>query len=196
MDRRAFTINVASSIVASIVFVWLLEPTLKGIWHLLSISGTWIAAWLENRAFISAAKGKREWVSVLILSYILMGSVTVMFGRDLFLTLRRRIPKKALTEEEAKRKTRNHRLRSVFNHVAFLICVFIGIFIPFVDLQLTTSFYQRLDALAPYLEPQQEKMLRSQWALMKTRPDYENINHELDRLASKAGMNLPDLLYP
>ncbi|WP_216295874.1 hypothetical protein [Delftia acidovorans] len=65
----------------------------------------------------------------------------------------------------------------------------------YVDLQLNASFSQRLDALGPYADLMDEKRLKSAWALMKTRDDYEEINSRLDALASRAGVALPPPLY-
>jgi hypothetical protein len=63
-----------------------------------------------------------------------------------------------------------------------------------VDLQLNASFSQRLDALGPYIDSAEERDLKSKWALMKTRSDYENINQRLDALAQKASIQIPEPL--
>ena len=56
-------------------------------------------------------------------------------------------------------------------------------FTVFIDLQLNASFCQRMGALAPYIDDQQQKMLRSQWALMETLDDYRTLTTQMDTLA-------------
>ena len=68
-------------------------------------------------------------------------------------------------------------------------------FAAFVDLQLNASFSQRLDALAPYIDDQMEKQLRSEWARMETLEDYRHLTTEMDQLGQKAGIKLPKVLY-
>ena len=81
----------------------------------------------------------------------------------------------------------------------YLLLVFDILFIAtplFVELQLNTSFEQRLTVLAPHLPDQQMKEIRASWATMKTRHDYESINEGLEQLADENGVELPRLLLP
>jgi len=68
------------------------------------------------------------------------------------------------------------------------------LFFVYYDLQLNTSFKQRITVLSPHISEQQEKELRAQWASMKSRKDYENINRALEDAAKNKEVKLPKLL--
>ena len=64
----------------------------------------------------------------------------------------------------------------------------------FADIQLNTSFKQRLNALLPYISEQEEEELRSMWAMMGNRQDYVDITNKMDSIAAEKGIRIPDLL--
>lgn len=64
----------------------------------------------------------------------------------------------------------------------------------FANLQLWTSFQQRMTVLEPALSEQEEEQLRAQWAKMKIKEDYDAIQRALERQAADAGITLPDPL--
>ena len=68
-------------------------------------------------------------------------------------------------------------------------------FFAIADEQLNASFYQRLDALGPYMSDQEERQLRSSWALMENRAQYNQINSHLEEFAPKAKIKIPEPLY-
>ena len=68
-------------------------------------------------------------------------------------------------------------------------------FFIYLDIQLNSSFDQRMMAIRPYIEDRDSHRLRSEWALMQKRQDYERINAKLDEYARKADIVLPTLLY-
>ena len=56
---------------------------------------------------------------------------------------------------------------------------------------LNTSFRQRMAALGPYLDEQSRLKLTSQWALMRSRADYELIANDMDARGHAAKILLP-----
>jgi hypothetical protein len=60
-----------------------------------------------------------------------------------------------------------------------------------LDLQLNASFNQRVTVLAPYIDLHQEKLLKSKWALMESRKDYEEVSVYLEKLAKSKNVKLP-----
>jgi hypothetical protein len=68
------------------------------------------------------------------------------------------------------------------------------LFGSYTDLQLNTSFNQRMNALGPYATENEIRVLKSKWALMKTRTDFLKINERMDSSAKKSKITLPDNL--
>jgi amino acid transporter len=193
MNRKVFTISVVSSIFASIAFSWLLDPLTRWIWHVASENAlSWFTN-LQNAAFSNAAIGKRDWLVTVLFLY------AFAFGFASFLGITAGALSASLV-----RSPRGERYRRLRPKLLLVSCVVLALvltysfgrlgFLAYVDLQLNASFSQRLDALGPYIEPMEERRLRSAWALMKTRSDYEMINRRIDELAVAANITIPEPL--
>ena len=72
-----------------------------------------------------------------------------------------------------------------------LICFSVSVF---ADLQLNTSFQQRLNALSPEISDFEYKNLKADWALMESPEDHKNIVLKMEEFAQKHKIKLPDLL--
>ena len=64
------------------------------------------------------------------------------------------------------------------------------------NLQLNTSFEQRLDILSPFISDSDEEVFRSSWGLMNTREDYINIFDDFKLISGENNIVLPDSLWP
>jgi uncharacterized protein YpuA (DUF1002 family) len=82
-------------------------------------------------------------------------------------------------------------------HIAIIGIVMIIVFIftfdasAYVPMQADATFQQRLSALGPVLSDADRKSLVSQWALMKSRADYDKINGEFEDTARRNHIELP-----
>jgi len=61
----------------------------------------------------------------------------------------------------------------------------------FVIVKLNTSFNQRLNAILPYIDDHTEKIIKSEWALMKSVEDFQKIDNQINTLGTKAKIDLP-----
>src|SRR5438034_6277300 len=80
MTRKVFFISVLSSLLASIAFVWLLDPVTRWIWHIASESASSWFVQLQNAAFTNAAIGKREWLSTALFIYLFLLFVATLIS--------------------------------------------------------------------------------------------------------------------
>lgn len=199
MDRRVFIYSVIASLVASLAFYLLLEPVTAWLWNYTSNSAKESLVELQNAAFRNAAIGKRDWVSAVtfigagaLCSGILTGLITGLWILSFF---GQRVTG-AVVSTTVRRKLRVGFL-SLFTlfAVGFTYSWVKMWFLVYVDLQLNASFSQRLDAVGPYIELIEERRLRSAWALMRSREDYERINARLDEIGRTAAIDLPEPLY-
>jgi hypothetical protein len=75
---------------------------------------------------------------------------------------------------------------------AFVILLSILIVVSsFVNLQLDTSFRQRLTVLAPALSEMEIRQLEASWAGMRSQGDYNAIVARLEGIARARGVVLP-----
>lgn len=105
--------------------------------------------------------------------------------------------------------SRNNRVRKPFNYNSFkkeilwvksyniilfvvlIIISFTTFFKASVSLDLRTTFNQRIDIISPYIEDIKVKKLKSQWASMKNKKDFEEINKSIEEIAITNNLVLP-----
>jgi hypothetical protein len=167
-------------------------PVCRYIWNAIASSSWSLLEALQNKAFKQAALGKREWVSVHILFLLYSSFFGCTLGM-LSVFLRDR-----LGLSRPRRKGLFFKALSILFVIVILILI-VGFttdsFVVYADLQLNTSFSQRLDALSPYISDQEQRQLRSAWALMKNREDYEKINKQIEEFAGRSHLEIPPPLY-
>ena len=199
MDKKVFAYSLIAGTLTSALFAWFLQPTAEWVWRVASSSASSFFIELQNAAILSAALGKRDWVSVILLfafgcifTGLSLGALTARLAFNYFEVKITKV--KESTKETTKFIKLIYWLFSLLL-ILFLYALLKITFIAFVDLQLNTSFEQRLNAIGPYITIDEEKQLRSNWALMKSRSDYEKIKNKLEAKANMASINLPISLY-
>ncbi|NTW73138.1 MAG: hypothetical protein HGA49_12985 [Eubacteriaceae bacterium] len=206
MDKKAFIYSIVTSIVATIIFSLFLAPVSLWLWDLTKNGAyQWMNS-LQNHAFINAALGKRDWVGPMsfILIYVFFASAVISspIGYLIGSLLRKQLYHKA--KSEGMKSMDKAILKNVFHLARFsvYVCALYSIylfgqqsFLVYTDMQMNTSFEQRINAIRPYISEQDTHLLRSKWALMKNRSDYENIQREIELKATIANIDLPELLY-
>ncbi len=207
--------GVIASVIASLVVIIFITPFLNLIWGALTNGGLWIQKVYVNSIFESAALGDRNWLDVVFYLYFFSALVGVMVISTLKISrerskLSRKIDglddkdnldvkqktEKEIKEEIAKVKEMFRKGKwKVFKLYGLILLVLVSsassYFRAFADLQLNTTFKQRINIVAPHINEQEEEELYSQWALMKSRQDYEIINKKFDEIATKVNIKLP-----
>ena len=198
-NQKIFMWNVIAGVVASVLFLAVFQPLL-----------TWTFDWLASTSVDSlnsyvdglykrAALGSRDWV-IVALALLVMNAVFVLTVFFLFGT--RRLThwanKQAPLYLSGNEKSSSFAFRSILSIpfrlglILMLLFNFGSISVSiFTDLQLNTSFNQRINALAPYVSDNEIKLLRSQWALMRSKADHEAINKSMNDLAIRKKIKLP-----
>lgn len=189
-ERKIFWWNVVASVVASIIVIALIQPLLTLFWDFLSSTGSALLNRFVDKLYKGAALGNRNWVIAILAIALLY----VPFTNALVVAAVRPLIKKKLQNKAGDSKTRS---KTVL--LATLVAVsIIGIVLAtipaafiYTDLQLNSSFNQRLQVLAPHLTDQQVKVLKASWASMTSKSDYLKIKNEMNRLADEAKIALP-----
>jgi hypothetical protein len=210
--------GIVSSLIASIVFIIVLEPLLKFLWSFLNKTSYTVYFNYLNSLYSNAALGHRNYVDFMILTAIIAGIIGLLFitsNRLLFLIKRLKDDDELFNEKNPEKRNdiiekRRNKLKpkiefmkrkfilvKYFMFSIFVIAIFsfsTSLFKIYTDIQLNTSFNQRLNALAPFLEDIESKKLVSKWAMMKTKNDYIEINNLMEIVAKKNNIRLPDEL--
>ncbi|MDE0373013.1 MAG: hypothetical protein OXI73_10770 [Rhodospirillales bacterium] len=185
---RALVKKYGAAVLIALLVSLFLEPSLVAVWKLiLNLLELVYTRWVDS-LYIRAAKGYRGHASLLLLSMVygfVLGQLTVSMLR--------------LSSVDKPRPTGLSRknLFSIGIGLTLGVAIVLGnIFIKaFTDMQLNASFTQRLTILAPAVPDQVVKELKSDWASMTGRPDYDSLNEKMEQLAAASNIILPES-YP
>lgn len=184
--------SIIASIIASLFVIIFIKPILDSIWHLVSWLGAYFYEGFSNAVYRNAALGQRDWVAVISLELFVSVICGTIFGFVLVSFIAGHSDSKIVEAIKKKRKS----LRMLIIPMA-IIMLFTSIMILVsvrTDLQLNTSFNQRLNVLSPHITELRYKELVSDWALMQNRQNYEKIVEEMEKIALKNQIQLPKLL--
>jgi hypothetical protein len=181
---------IIAGVIASMVFVWFIQPILRFVWGLTLALGVPFSRRLLDYVYANAALGNRNWVDFLLFGAVLslmIGFETVMLFSSLG------VGDKVSGFIAPKLRPRKKLLKVVHNliRLAFICYALMFLIAAFSDLQLNASFQQRLAVLAPHIDEQTEETLRASWASMIDHEDYARLNSEMEDLAQAAGVTLP-----
>jgi hypothetical protein len=203
--------SILASIIASILVVVFIQPILNLVFKVTNITGEYVYVGFSNGIYRNAALGERSNLVFMIYCFML-ALVTIFCGAVVFVSVNR--VRKLISPREATGKkedtgriqvdTPNTSKRStylqglsitmVILYILLLLCVLGLLTLAYTNLQLYTSFRQRLTVLAPKITEQEYKELQASWASMRSRTDYEAVTEEMNRLAQEHNIVLPELL--
>jgi hypothetical protein len=183
VSQRTFFVSVVASVVASIIVGIFFQPIISFISGIvISTIGVFYRGWVDSM-YVQAA-GSTLFVSIYIVINILtLFPAGVLSGVVVSGFMAGRLGR-PLSPRIARRAT-------VLIAALLVPSVFIMNARIYTEFQATATFDQRLMALAPVISDQERKTLLRQWAMMKSRDDYDKINVRFSESASKYQIDLP-----
>ena len=184
--------SLLGSIIASIIVILFIKPILNAAWNfVLSLSDSYLKTFSDS-IYTSAALGQRDWVIVLLLIMILCSVIGIGTGLIVGVTT-----VKSERIKKIVRKKKSSIIFWIFFCLFYLYTCFSCVTVAvkaFADLQLNTSFEQRLSVLSPVITDLEYKKLKAAWALMRSKKDHDEIVKKMENIASRNSVNLPELL--
>jgi len=185
MDRKAIRAVALLTLFVSLFVIFFAEPFLRWSWE-------FIVSRLSNKIYSQASMGQRNWV--IVLNFV---GLLALFASLSFLVILKNYFPGIITKALDIIYPRRPKAVLLFDVVA-AITIFVSAFFLitsiYSDLQLNTSFEQRTKALAPYISQQEEEEIRSMWATMENRQDFEKIVSRMENIAKEKNVKLTNLL--
>jgi len=182
--------GIITGVVASLIVITLIQPILRLAWSAtLTLGSRFLQSYVDS-IYASAALGHRNYVDVILLMVMFSIISGTLLGMTSILT--RRIFK---PERRPHKPGKRHLLLFWLCIVLFHISAVVAVVRPYADLQLNTSFQQRVKVLAPKLTDLEQEELEAAWASMQTRADYEVLRLRLEKKAEEFGITLPKALW-
>lgn len=184
MDK-AIKVGIISGIIASMVFVYFLDPILRIFGNFIVYSSNWVYAGLLDSLYQKAALGSPKDPALTIFSLISGSFVGVLSGILLaYFTKHHKS-----NEDDNRSILKTKVLLSAIAILAFLFMY--QTWSLLYQYQIVTSFNQHMKILSPYLSEEQEEILISEYSCMSSEKDYDALYSKLDTVASKHNITLP-----
>ena len=191
--------SLLAGIIGTILFMYFLQPILEFIGNSIVVFYRWFSQSLYNRVFEEMAIGKPDYdfIIMLFINGIIVGIAFGAFMSALF-------PRKRKTEKtEKKKKQQEEKTEPVKRKNSILKKVFLGIFflsilfftsLSYVKHMHIQSFEQKLRIITPYTETLKKDKLISDFSRMKTCDDYQKIMNDIQTIADKNNIELPNTI--
>lgn len=193
VTKSIFRISIIASIVASVIFIALVQPIMTYIWEIISSTGNdYLNAFVDNM-YKNAALGERDWV---VATFSTVG-VYVPFVFISSKRLANFIYKPSFKNKPNKIENTVSTTASWIWWSALIFGVASATFISsyiYTDMQLNTSFNQRLTVLSPHITDIEYKKYKSEWASMTSKKDYQTLNKKIQEQADSLSIKLPPSL--
>jgi hypothetical protein len=182
---------IVTSIVATILFVYLLDPILRIIGFVLfnfgfSLFRSFIDNMYKSSALLSMPDPAGSLSSLVygIVSGVLISGTTFLFFLEK--------PIKSTKEKKVFFFAKKHLpFGFILFTLIFIMFSFLKIYKDGFESRLISSFNQHLVTIAPYISDQDLKLLKSKWTQMKYEDDYNDIYKQLNDIAIQNKVDLP-----
>jgi len=192
LTLQTFWLSIVVSIIASAVVALFIQPIFSFVSR---VAVGFLSVFYEG--FIDSLYEQAAVNAINVPIFAILTFVTLLpLGGATGLAMRRFL--RGFAKNRASKKKLNSIWLDRFSgHIAIIGIVMIIVFIftfdasAYVPMQADATFQQRLSALGPVLSDADRKSLVSQWALMKSRADYDKINGEFEDTARRNHVELP-----
>lgn len=191
IKKHSTSITVA--IVSTIIFMYILQPLLEFIGSkAVSIGGFLGASYVDE---LFAQVSHLEIMDFSFFFYMLFSVFIAVFFTFLIISTWQTSKKDGDENKEkieTKTKSTLTKVRSTVIYILFIIFFITMVSTKFYQLSLISSFKQHLRIVAPYMSQQDEKKLLSEWSLIESKKDYDDVNKKMIQLATENNIELPD----
>ena len=194
MEKQIYKTGIIAGVIGSIIVIVFIKPIINLCWAAMYWLSLHAHKSFSDSIYQNAALGQRDWVIVLLSSALSFLAINFLVGILCGIVIFKIRSKKRSTKKPSKKKLIIYKICICILSVCASFLLICATMFVIYDLQLNTSFNQRLNILAPVISDQEYKELKASWALMESRGDYEAIVNEMEEMARDKGVSLPKLL--
>ena len=189
---RNIKIGIISSIIATFIFIYLLDPILRLMTYMMfGLLGS-LTRWYTDSLFQRAALLAGPDPSVDLLAFLTGGICGILSSIAIILILYPLLTRDEKGIKAPKITIKHLRLSIPVLCIVIAICTLLSFHRTLFPVRITSSFNQHLAAIAPHVTDQDIKEFRSRWTQMACENDYKILYNNLNRIASKNNVRLPE----
>lgn len=195
IDRNV-KIGIVTSIIATILFIYFIDPILTLFGRtLLQLASRIYSSYVDHlfeKAALCTTMDQAYVLLNLVMGLISGSSVGICAG----IIIAKIMKKKGLPPSELPKIVKLTTFKAVTLGLSAVLFVnllsFFTLWDGWFQLKTISSFQQHMKAVAPYLEEREEKQLWSKWTQMRSRQDYDAIYVRLKTVANAHDLRLPE----
>ena len=191
IDRNV-KIGIISSVIATFIFIYLLDPILRLMTYMMFDLFGSLTRWYTDGLFQRAALLTGPDPSMHLLALFTGVICGILSGIALFLILYPLLTRDENRIKVPKITSKHLRLIVTVLCIVTTVSVLLSFHRTLFPVRITSSFNQHLAAISPYATDQDIKEFRSRWTQMMCEGDYKILYNNLNRIASKNKVRLPE----
>lgn len=182
---------ILTSIIATILFVYLLDPILKFIGTLLFEFGSSIFRSYIDNLFQKAALLVIPDPSTSLVNFMEGAISGTLISLTALLFFRKQLSEIKKVSNAISFVDKYLRWTLLLVSLVYIPMTLLTIYSNEFQSKIVSSFNQHLVAIAPYISDNEIKLLKSEWTQMKSQKDYDAIYIKLNQIAQKNKIILP-----
>ena len=195
MDKLQIRAAIIGGIISAIIVIIFINPLLNFLWDIVNWSGSYFYYGFIDKIYKRAALGHSNYVSVLILMFMLYWFLVIftLTFISLLMINKGRISGKKLRIVRIVGTLTGNTYFNMLMYLMGIIILILSVVVVFAEVNFKISFNQRLAVLTPKITELERKELLGSWAAMETRNDYDKIVENMQNLAKLHKVSLPEL---
>jgi hypothetical protein len=179
--------GILAGLVSSVLFLYLLQPFLDLLVHLLVAVASRISTNYLDRIYAQAAHMETQSYSFLLFALLIAGLGGLVAGVATAL-----LSVEIRKSDRIVPRTRISRIAHLCFSVFIVVLAFGILAGNYLQLSLISTFTRHMRVLGPYLNYTEERVIYSQWGLMENKADYDKVYIRLHKVAEDNKIKLPD----
>jgi hypothetical protein len=191
--RPEIKYGILSSLIATIFFLYFLEPTLNLLGNLFLKMSAFVSNKFIDRLYAEIAVGKTDYSFIWIMLVLTVSAftVSVILFRPEINAQKDKIKNRQQSKSKRERAGVSFILKLLIV-MAFWISFSAIEVMSNIKIQTVDAFEQHIKILTPYITPEAKNKLVSDFASMNTLDDYKKIYKQIDSFAQASGIKLPE----
>ena len=180
--------SLLAGIIGTILFIYFLQPILEFVGNSIIIFYKSFSQSLYDRIFEEMAIGKPDYGFTIIL---LFNTIFLCVAFSAFIATL--IPRKSKSENDESTIRNNSTFKTILFGIFFLTILFFSS-LSYIKHSYIQSFEQKIRIITPYTDSFKKDKLISDFSRMENYEDYQKIMNEIETIAEKNNIELPNTL--
>ena len=195
---NSIKVGVISSLIASVLFLYLLDPILRFLSNIVFFVSDKVSSYFVDKLYQEIAIGRTDYS----LTLLVMINITLMGIINLVIVQKIKLKKKTTEIEDPERKEEARSVSPkapqsfyILTLILFNLLLVLQLVSSHIKISSINTFDQYVRIITPYIDNSEKQILISRFSSMKTYSDFNTIMRDIKIIASGNKISLPEQKY-